>query len=54
MTKSLREAWKDTTRRARILKQLCGKRFGDRYHTCAEQLEVIKEHRLNVRTRKRK
>jgi len=54
LNKSLREAWKDTKRRVRILKQLCSKRFGDRYHTSEEQLEVIKEHRLNVRTRKRK
>jgi hypothetical protein len=54
LDKSLREAWKDTKRRARILKQLCGKRFGDRYHTSKEQLEVIKEHRLNVPTRKRR
>ncbi len=54
MNKSLREAWKDTSRRVRILTQLCAKKFGDRHHTSKEQLEVIKEHRLNVPTRKRR
>ena len=54
MSKSLREAWKDTARRIKILRQLCGKKYGDRKWTLEEQLEVIKEHRLNVPMRKRK